>query len=176
MLVPIDSLIPDPSNARKHSKKNLAAIKGSLARFGQQKPLVISKDKVVIAGNGTLFAAKELGWDKIEVIESKLTGAEITAFAIADNRTAELAEWDFDVLPGLLKSLKTEFDLGEIGFDSNDLAGLIVADVEVFHKTASEDDSKYTEEKEYVVDKINEKERDESIKTDHACPSCGYRW
>lgn len=125
MLVPIETLIPDPSNARKHSKKNLAAIKGSLARFGQQKPIVISKDKIVIAGNGTLSAAKELGWTEIEVVESKLTGSEITAFAIADNRTGELAEWDLDVLPGALKALGEEFDLGEIGFDSNDLAKLI---------------------------------------------------
>jgi hypothetical protein len=124
-LVPISTLILDPANARKHSKKNLEAIKGSLARFGQQKPIVVSKDNIVIAGNGTLEAAKALKWTDIEIKRSQLMGSDITAYAIADNRAGELAEWDLDVLPDVLKSLSEEFDLGEIGFDSNDLAKLI---------------------------------------------------
>ena len=73
--VSIKDLILDPSNARKHSAKNIEAIKGSLAKFGQQKPIVISKDNIVLAGNGTLEAAKALGWDDIGIISSKLTGA-----------------------------------------------------------------------------------------------------
>lgn len=128
-LVPIASLILDPSNARKHSKKNLEAIKGSLARFGQQKPIVISKDNIVIAGNGTLEAAKSLGWSDIEVKRSQLSGSDITAYAIADNRTGELADWDAGVLSDTLKALQTEFDLGKIGFDANDLAKLIVQEI-----------------------------------------------
>lgn len=129
-IVPLSALISDLSNTRKHSKKNLEAIKGSLARFGQQKPIVISKDNIVIAGNGTLEAAKALGWTEIEVKRSELSGSDITAYAIADNRTGELAEWDLDVLPGTLEALGKEFDLGEIGFDSDDLAKLIGKDDE----------------------------------------------
>jgi len=61
----------DPSNARNHPTKNLDAIKGSLAKFGQQKPIVIDKNNVVIAGNGTLEAAKAR-WQKFTGKEAKL--------------------------------------------------------------------------------------------------------
>lgn len=125
----IKDLTLDPKNARKHSKKNLDAIKGSLKKFGQQKPIVVSQDGIVIAGNGTVEAAKALGWDKIEITRSKLTGSDITAYAIADNRTGELAEWDLNILPGALEALSQDFDLGEIGFDKNDLAKFIKEEI-----------------------------------------------
>lgn len=104
----VSSLALDPANARKHSEKNLAAIKASLTRFGQQKPIVIDKSGVVRAGNGTLAAAQALGWAEIDCVVSDLQGAEAAAYAIADNRTAELAEWDDDVLTATLQSLEAE--------------------------------------------------------------------
>lgn len=123
--ISVQSLTLDPRNARKHSKKNLKSIKGSLKKFGQQKPIVISSEGIVVAGNGTLEAAKELGWETIDVVRSELKGSELTAYAIADNRTGELAEWNLDILPGTLEALGKEFDLEEIGFDENDLAKLL---------------------------------------------------
>lgn len=118
--VSIESVQFDPANARKHNEKNMAAIKGSLARFGQQKPIVIDKNNVVIAGNGTLTAAKALGWKEIGVIRTHLEGPEAIAFALADNRTAELAEWDLDVIGKTLKSLKDfDIDVGSFGFDDD---------------------------------------------------------
>ena len=67
-------------------------------------------------------AAKALGWKNIQVNRSELTGVEATAYAIADNRTGELAEWDGDVLGKTLQSLKAEnFDLDAIGFSDEDL-------------------------------------------------------
>lgn len=120
--VKVGDLVLDPANARKHAPKNLEAIKGSLARFGQQKPIVVGKGNVVIAGNGTLEAARALGWATIEAVRTGLTGTEATAFALADNRTAELAEWDFDVLGPALHSLREiDFDLAGIGFDDSAL-------------------------------------------------------
>lgn len=86
--VAISALAFDPANARKHDTKNLEAIKGSLARFGQQKPIVVGKGNCVIAGNGTLEAAKALGWDKIDVVRTELEGSEATAFAIACEKTS----------------------------------------------------------------------------------------
>ncbi len=122
------SLKPDPKNARKHSPRNLDAIKKSLERFGQQRPIVVDAKGVVIAGNGTLEAAKALGWEEIEVVRSTLKGSSATAYAIADNRTAELAEWDDDILAETLKALKVEDealaaatgfdDLGDISADA----------------------------------------------------------
>lgn len=98
----------DPANARKHGPKNIDAIVASLRRFGQQKPIIIDKSNVVRAGNGTFEAAKILGWDSIQAIQTDLTGSEATAYAIADNRTAELAEWDDPVLMATLQSLEDE--------------------------------------------------------------------
>jgi ParB family chromosome partitioning protein len=114
----INDLHPDPANARKHDDKNLKAIKGSLAKFGQQKPIVVSASRVVIAGNGTLEAAKALGWTEIDVVETDLSGAEAIAFALADNRTAELAAWDDDILGKALHALREDgFDIEAIGFE-----------------------------------------------------------
>jgi len=125
-LVPIDSLTFDPSNVRKHGEKNLATIKASLNRFGQQKPIVVDANGVVRAGNGTLAAAKALGWKEVSVVRSTLAGSEATAYAIADNRTAELAEWDDDALAQTLAALQIEDDaLAEAtGFDLSEIEKL----------------------------------------------------
>ena len=90
----VDSLSADPANVRTHDKRNIDAIKASLRRFGQQKPIVVDGDGVVVAGNGTLAAARELGWQEIAVARTNLKGADAVAYAIADNRTAELARWE----------------------------------------------------------------------------------
>lgn len=124
--ISIDKLLLDPANARKHGKKNLDSIKGSLAKFGQQKPIVVNAENVIVAGNGTLQAAKELGWKEINIVRTDLKGSDITAFGIADNRTSELAEWDDDVLKELLEGLRAEdFDLSAIGFDDDEFAEMM---------------------------------------------------
>ena len=129
-LVPIDSLTFDPSNVRKHGEQNLATIKASLNRFGQQKPIVVDANGVVRAGNGTLMAAKALGWKEIAVVRSTLAGSEATAYAIADNRTAELAEWDDDALKQTLAALQIEDeDLAvATGFDAKEIDALLAPD------------------------------------------------
>jgi len=122
--VPCDTLSFDPANLRKHGKKNIDAIKASLRRFGQQKPIVVDAKGIVLAGNGTLAAAQELGWKEIQIVRTDLAGTQATAFGIADNRSAELAEWD-EKLGDVLASLKAEdFPLEDIGFDAADLEEL----------------------------------------------------
>lgn len=117
--IAISILVNDPNNARKHDKKNIMSIKGSLVKFGLQKPLVVDHNNIVIAGNGTLQAALELGWTEIDIVRSSLEGFNATAYALADNRTSELAEWDNDVLNATLEALKNiDFDLPAIGFDA----------------------------------------------------------
>lgn len=111
----IDEIHLDPSNVRVHDQKNLKAIAASLARFGQQKPIVLDKNDIVRAGNGTLEAAKALGWEKINVVYSGLDSNELTAYAIADNRTAELAEWDQEGLSLQLEELGKE--LADIAYE-----------------------------------------------------------
>ena len=124
--VPIDTLHLDPANARRHPDRNLAAIKASLARFGQVKPIVVDSNNVVRAGNGTLAAAIELGWEQVDITRTKLTGSEATAYAIAENRTAELAEWDDHVLAETLRSLQSEdFDLDAVGYTDDEIDAMI---------------------------------------------------
>lgn len=122
-VVSISALSLDPANARKHPKKNLEAIKGSLKKFGQQKPIIVDGNDVVVAGNGTLAAARELGWKEIKVVRTKLTGNEAIAFALADNQVASLAEWDMEILGRELQALiESGFDIGEIGFGTKDFS------------------------------------------------------
>ena len=142
----------DPANARKHNDKNLSAIAASLKKFGQQKPIVIDKNNVVIAGNGTLEAAKSLKWEKINAVRTDLKGTEAIAFALADNKTAELAEWDDDILSKTLESLLTEgFDIQEVGFD-----------------LGSNEPKPITENKELSIDDFNNFE--------NQCPRCGFEY
>lgn len=118
--VQIETLTFDPSNARKHDDKNIEAIAGSLKLFGQRKPIVVTPDNVVVAGNGTLQAAKNLGWTEIAIARTPRgwTWEQIKAFALADNRTAELAEWDSAVLADQLLELDAVgWDLAEFGFE-----------------------------------------------------------
>jgi ParB-like chromosome segregation protein Spo0J len=70
--VAIANLISDPDNARKHSKKNIDSIVGSLKKFGQRKPIVATAGNIVIAGNGTLQAANEIGWELADIGFPKL--------------------------------------------------------------------------------------------------------
>jgi site-specific DNA-methyltransferase (adenine-specific) len=116
----IADLTLDPRNARTHSQKNLDAIATSLTKFGQRKPIVITSDGVVLAGNGTLEAAKSLKWDHIAVTVTPADWDIDTAraYALADNRTAELAEWDEAVLAQQLLELHdADFDIEALGFE-----------------------------------------------------------
>jgi hypothetical protein len=115
--VPVADLHVDPGNVRRHPERNLASLKASLARFGQQKPLVVDANNVVRAGNGTLEAARALGWATIDVVRSGLSGTDLVAYSVADNQIALTSEWDQDGLASTLRALQEEeFDLDAIGF------------------------------------------------------------
>lgn len=123
-LVPIASLTLDEDNARTHSQRNLDTIAKSLDTFGQRKPIVVHRN-VVVAGNGTVQAAVSLGWDEISVvaIPDDWTPAMVKAYAIADNRTAELAAWDEEVLLDQLRSMSDGL-LEAAGFTDMDVRAL----------------------------------------------------
>ena len=125
--LPLEALTLDPANVRRHGKRNLEAIKGSLLRFGQQKAIVVDGNGVVVAGNGTLEAARALGWKELQVVRTALAGADRTAFSIADNRTAELAAWDEDALAKALDSLKCDDAIDELatGFTDDEIERIV---------------------------------------------------
>jgi len=126
-LVAVDSLSPDPANARFHSALNLIDIRESLTTYGQQKPIVV-RAGIVKAGNGTFAAARMAGWSHIAAIESDLEGAALVAYAIRDNHTGDGSEWSQDVLGAILSGLREDgFDVEATGFTEAEADALIAA-------------------------------------------------
>lgn len=158
LAVSLASLAPDPANARKHSQRNIDAIAASLARFGQRKPIVVQRAGMVVrAGNGTVAAAKSLGWTRIAAVVVDEEGVDATAYAIADNRTAELAEWEDETLAALLQSLPV--DAREVaGFTADDLAQVLGRLMPEF--------------KPIPEDEVSRLDR----KNPTTCPECGHEW
>jgi ParB-like chromosome segregation protein Spo0J len=122
----LDALTCDPANVRKHDQRNLDAIKGSLQRFGQQHPIIVDGDGIIRAGNGRYMAMRALGWSECDIVRTALKGAEATAFAIADNRTAELASWDDEALAQQLAALQIEDEELALatGYDESEIESL----------------------------------------------------
>lgn len=120
----ISTLRLDPDNARKHGTEDIKAIARSLDSAGQQTPIVITSEGIVVKGNGTLEAAKLLGWQTIQTVTTTLTGKALDAYKIADNRTAELSEWDTAKLIAQLETFEAEM-LEATGYDSESLLALI---------------------------------------------------
>lgn len=130
LLVPLSDLDLDPNNARVHSIDNLAALTASLQRFGQRKPIVAQRNElgrlVVRAGNATVTVAQNLGWTHVAAVVVTESDAAASAFAIADNRTAELAQWDEVRLADIVRDLpadlvaSTGFSVDDFSFDEVD--------------------------------------------------------
>ena len=120
----INELQLDPNNARKHSVKNINAICESLKLFGQRKPIVVDSNNVVVAGNGTVEAASKIGWKGVSAVRipSDWDNEKIKAYALADNKTAELAEWNTDILLEQLSELgDNAWDISKLGFEMPEL-------------------------------------------------------
>lgn len=126
-LVAIETLLPDPSNPQDHPPDSIEAIAASLAEYGQQKPVVYDERGVLIAGHGTVEAAKALGWARVWAVRSDLEGTKRVGFQIADNQTAKRAVWN-EHLPRLLRALQEEgADMEALGFFHQELARLLGA-------------------------------------------------
>ena len=99
----------------------------SIREFGWRAPIVVDKDHVIICGHTRLKAAIKLGLEEVLVhVATDLTPEQVQAYRIADNKTAEIAEWNFDILPGELQALKdADFNMDLLGFDSKELEALL---------------------------------------------------
>ena len=122
----LTALTLDPANVRTHGARSISAIADSLAQFGQRKPVVISADNLVVTGNGTVQAAIKLGWKEITAVRipADWSAEKIRAFAIADNRTSELSEWDSGLLLEQLAGLE-KIEIETVGFSADELNDLI---------------------------------------------------
>src|ERR1700731_180368 len=119
---PIDALRPDPTNARRHSEKQIRQIAESIRIFGFNVPVLVDRDLNVIAGHGRLLACRELAITQVPTLcLDHLTSAQARAFEIADNRLADIATWDDRLLAQQLKDLSLlglDFNIEVTGFEA----------------------------------------------------------
>lgn len=124
--VALEELTEHPDNARHHDEASIAAVAASLDRFGQQRPILIDANGVVLAGNGTYAAARSLGWTHVHANRTELAGAEALAYALADNQTATLSRWEDQVVARHLQAIQSETGtLAGIGFDDRAVVSFI---------------------------------------------------
>lgn len=126
--VPINSVYQDPANARRHSDRNIESIVGSLRANGQMTPIVVDMEGKILKGNGTHTAMLRMGEETIWVVRTTLEGYKAAAYAIADNRTAELAEWDNDTLARTVRAIMESgqtVDEMAIGFNQEEIEALL---------------------------------------------------
>ena len=123
-------LVPYVNNARTHSPEQINKLRSSLREFGFVNPIIIDKDKTVLAGHGRLMAAKEEGIEEVPcVLVDYLTEAQKKAYILADNRYAEDAGWDEEMLRLEIEALEgMDFNLGLTGFDEDEIADLFDTD------------------------------------------------
>lgn len=122
-IVETSSLKPNPTNARKHSEKQIAQIAASIVNYSFAVPIVIDRDNMIAAGHGRWEATKRLGLTEVPVVRVNfLTDTDRRAFALAENRIAELSGWNEDILANELRILFEDgYNLEITGFSTSDL-------------------------------------------------------
>lgn len=137
-MIPVDKLVPYVNNARTHSQEQVNKLRGSLREFGFINPVIIDRDNNVLCGHGRLSAALEEGYKEVPcVYADNLTEAQKKAYILADNRYAEDAGWDEEMLRVEIEALEgMDFDVSLTGFDDQEISDLF-ADGE---STGAEDD------------------------------------
>ena len=121
---PLDQVIPYEGNPRINDDA-VPKVAESIREFGWQQPIVVDADGVIIAGHTRYKAARALGLDTVPVVVAdNLTAEQAQAYRLADNRTAELADWDDALLAEELDGL-LGFDMERFGFESLELEGAL---------------------------------------------------
>lgn len=148
---PIETLRPYENNPRKNDEA-VEYVANSIKEFGFKVPIIIDKNNTIIAGHTRYKASKKLGLKSIPcVIADDLTEDQIKAFRIADNKTAEMSFWDYDLLEDELEIIY-DIDMEKFGFPSADYEDI--------------------EEELGKLDELNSEKREKKEKT-VVCPNCG---
>ena len=141
----LKDLTPDPRNARRHTPRNVGMIEKALHEVGAARSIVVDEDGVILAGNATIEAAAAAGIEKVQIVDadgetiiavrrSGLTPEQKKKLALYDNRTAELAEWDADMLGAVAK----EVDLSSL-FTEGEVASLVLLEKESMLRPVSDE-------------------------------------
>ena len=138
-LVPVSKLIPYVNNARTHSAEQVTKLRSSLREFGFINPVIIDRDYGIIAGHGRVLAAKEEQMTEVPcVFADFLSEAQKKAYILADNRFAQDAGWDEELLRIEIESLQgADFDVSLTGFEEQEIADLFAGEEE---NTVKDDD------------------------------------
>lgn len=148
----IAELTPDAANARRHNPRNIGMLAESLQEVGAARSIVIDEDGRILAGNGTVEAASQVGIERVRVIDADgeeiiavrrtgLTEAQKTRLSLFDNRVAELATWH----PDILQALQTE-GVTEGLFTADEVAGLVEAEAEKEKQATKPEPPAHTQE------------------------------
>ena len=119
--VPLGQLTPDPDNAKEHTPKQIAQIKASIERFGNNDPIAVwGKDNLIVEGHGRYEALKALGYKEAEIIRlDRLTDEERRAYALAHNQLTMNTGWLDGILEKNLDAIES-IDMADFGFDVTD--------------------------------------------------------
>ncbi len=122
-MIPLSQLKPHPRNARTHSRKQIRQLAESIKRYGFNNPILVDDRNRIIAGHGRVEAARLLGLAEVPTLRlAHMSEAEVRAYMIADNRLAEKAGWDREVLTAELECLiDLDFNIEVIGFDPGEV-------------------------------------------------------
>lgn len=149
----IEDIRPYKNNPRDNSKA-IDAVAASIKEFGFKVPIVLDKDGVIVTGHTRYEASKKLRLKKVPcIIADDLTDEQVKAFRLADNKTAELAEWDPELLEIELDEIE-ELDMSDFGFNVTDIS--------------DEDNQQKMEDIDLSEKKGGSKECE--------CPACGFKF
>ena len=126
----VSELVPYENNPR-NNEKAVEAVANSIREFGFKNPIIVDRQKVIVSGHTRRLAALKLGLDQVPVVYADdLTDDQIKAFRLADNRVAEMAAWDEDLLKEEMAKA-VDFEFGDYGFDQKDLDEIVKKDVNI---------------------------------------------
>ena len=153
--VPIDRIKAYENNPRRISESAVKAVINSIREFGFKVPVVIDENNVIVTGHTRLLAAREMGLTEVPcIVADDLTPEQIKAFRLADNKTSELSNWDFEKLNIELEELTdVDIDMSDFGFNIEESA-----------QTESMS-SEEVDADEFAEEKFK-----------HECPKCGFKF
>lgn len=128
VMMDIESIHPYENNPRRNEKA-VEAVANSIKRFGFRNPIIVDKNNVIISGHTRRLASIALGLKQVPVVVGDdLTEEQVKAFRLADNRVAELAVWDEDLLKQEMAKV-LDMDLSDFGFKQEDIDEILADDI-----------------------------------------------